>query len=111
MKNKQRNLVTIICAVFLVTLSSGFALSADEETIIGTVNESYQIVTDDYEVYEIGDSEQGDELVNYAGATVEVKGRVHEEDGVKIITVTSFVVIEEAPQEDTEDFYEELFSE
>jgi hypothetical protein len=90
-------------------LSLGQSLSSDEVTVVGTVNDSYQIVTDGYEVYEIGDNELGDELVNHVGATVEVTGEVEEGDGVKIIMVTSFVVIEEALQGDAEDFYEELF--
>ena len=107
MKKNQRNLVIIVCAIFFVALSSGPALSADEVTIVGMVNDYYQIVTDDDEVYEVGDSEQGDELVEHVGARLKVTGTVEEEDGVRIITVTSFVVIEEAPQEDMEDFYEE----
>jgi hypothetical protein len=109
MKKNRKDLVLIVCALFLVALSSSPALSADEETIIGTVNDSYQIVTDAHEVYEIGDSEQGDELVNLIGSTVEVTGRIEEQEGVKIITVTSFVVIEEASQEDMEGFDEEPF--
>jgi hypothetical protein len=94
----------IVCAMFFVTLSFGPALSADKVTILGTINDYYQIETDDSDVYEIGDSEQGDELLSHVGARVEVTGMVEEdEDGMKIITVTSFVVIEEASTEDTED--------
>ena len=109
MKKNRRNIVIIVCAVFLVALSSSPALTADEETIIGTVTDFFQIVTDD-EVYEIGDSEQGDELLGYVGARVEVTGTVEEdEDGIKVITVTSFVVIEEASTVDIEDI--EMFEE
>ena len=107
MKKNQRNLVMVLCSVFFVALVSGPALSADEVTIIGTVNDSYQIVTDDDEVYQIGDSEQGDEVIEYVGARVKVTGSVEEEEGVKIITVTAFKVIEEMLEEDMEGVYEE----
>ena len=103
MRKNQKSLTIIVCAMFFVALSFGPALSYDEETIIGTVNDFFQIVTDDHDVYEIGDNEQGDELMGHVGAIVEVTGTVEEdEDGVKIITVKSFVVIEEASTEDIE---------
>ncbi len=108
MKKNQRNLVIMVCALFFVALSFGPSLSADEVTIVGTVNDYYQIETDDGEAYEVGDSEQGDELVGHVGARVKVTGTVEEdEDGAKVITVTSFVVIQEASAEDTEEFEEE----
>jgi len=110
MKKNDRSLFIIVCAVFFMTLPVGLSSSADEVTIFGTVNDYYQIETDDGEVYEIGDNEQGDELIEHMGERVEVTGTVEEdEDGVKVIMVMSFVVIEEASQEDAEDFYEELF--
>jgi hypothetical protein len=108
MKKNQRNLVTIVCALFFVALSFGPSLSADEVTIVGTVNDYYQIETDDGEAYEIGDSEQGDELVGHVGARVKVTGTVEEdEDGTKVITVTSFVVIQEDSAGDIEGSGEE----
>lgn len=108
MKKNHRNLVIMVCVLFLVALSFGPALSADEVTIVGTVNDYYQIETDDGEAYEIGDSEQGDKLVDHIGARVKVTGTVEEdEDGAKVIMVTSFVVIQEAFAEDTEEFEEE----
>lgn len=109
MKN-HKSLVIIVCAMFFMTLSFGSAISAEKVTILGMVIDFYQIETDDGEVYEIGDSEQGDELLGYVGARVEVTGMVEEdEDGIKVITVTSFVVIEEASTEDIEDI--EMFEE
>jgi hypothetical protein len=108
MKKNQKNLMIIVCAMFFMAFLTVPAISADKVTILGTINDFYGIETDDGEVYEIGDNEQGDELVSYAGARVEVTGTVEEdEDGIKIITVTSFVVIEEASTEDIEMFEEE----
>jgi hypothetical protein len=108
MNKNHRYLVIIVCAMFFVAFSFGPALSADEVTILGTVNDFYGIETDDGEVFEIGDSEQGDELLEYVGARVEVTGTVEEdEDGIKVITITSFIVIEEASTEDIEMFEED----
>ena len=109
MKKYQRNLVIVVCTLFFVALSFGPALSADEVTIVGTVNDYYQIETDEGEVYDIGDSEQGDELIGHTGAIVKATGTVEEdEDGMKVITVTSFVVIQEASAEGTEESEEEM---
>ncbi|MBN1831746.1 MAG: hypothetical protein JW896_06495 [Deltaproteobacteria bacterium] len=103
MEKIHKSLVIIVYAIFFVALSFGSALSADEVTISGTVNDNYEIETDDGEIYEIGDSEQGDELVGYVGSRVEVTGTIEEdEDGVKVITITSFVLLEEASEEDIE---------
>ncbi len=103
MKKIYKSLVIIVCAIFFVALSFGSAISANEVTISGTVNDYYGIETDDGEVYEIGDNEQGDELVEHVGARVEVTGMVEEdEDGVKVITVTSFVLLEDASADDIE---------
>jgi hypothetical protein len=103
MKKIYKSLVIIVCALFFLALSFGSAMSADEVTISGTVNDYYGIETDDGEVYDIGDNEQGDELGGHVGARVEVTGTVEEdEDGVKVITVTSFVLLEGASAEDIE---------
>ena len=103
MKINHKSLMIIVCALFFVALSFGLAISADEVTISGTVNDYYEIETDDGEVYDIGDNEQGDELLEYVGARVEVTGTVEEdEDGVKVIMVTSFVLLEDASAEDIE---------
>jgi hypothetical protein len=107
MKKNHKCLLIIVCTIFFVALSFGSAISADEVTIIGMVNDYYGIETDDGEEYEIGDSEQGDELMRHVGARVEVTGMVEEDEyGVKVITVTSFVLIEEASTEDIEMFEE-----
>ena len=108
MKKNHKSLMIIVCTMFFVALPFSPAISADEVTIVGIVNDNFQIETDYGDVYEIGRSEVDDELLEHAGARVEVTGTVEEdEDGVKVITVTSFVVIEEASTEDIEMFEEE----
>ena len=64
-------------------------------TIVGEVNDQYQIVTKDGTIYEIADTELGEEVLKFIGMVVEVTGVVTEEDGVKVIDVKSFKAKEE----------------
>ena len=64
-------------------------------TIVGEVNDQYQIVTKDGTIYEIADTELGEEVLKFIGAVVEVTGDVIEEDGVKVLDVKSFKAKEE----------------
>jgi hypothetical protein len=71
------------------------AAAMDSATIEGEVNDSYQVVASDGQVYEILESPQGNELVdNHVGEKVKVTGTVQEEGDVKTIGVTSFTIIE-----------------
>ena len=62
---------------------------------MGTVNADGQIVTDNDQVYEIGENKKGDELFELVGKKVKVTGTIKEEDGTKVITVNSYKAIEE----------------
>jgi hypothetical protein len=83
----------IIC-VFLLILICSIPVFANEITITGTINDSYQIVSDNGTVYEVADNDMGDDLLNHVGKTVEVTGVVIEEEGVKIINVKSYKLLE-----------------
>lgn len=94
MKRKARWIALgIIC---ILSFAPGFSspVYADQVTIVGTVNESYQIVTQDGAVYEVADTDMGNDLLNHVGEKVEATGMISEEDGTKIIKVTGFRVIE-----------------
>lgn len=68
---------------------------ANEVTIVGEVNNSYQIVTDG-QIYEVAENKIGNDLVtNYISQTVKITGTIEEKDEVKIITVTTFKVVTE----------------
>ena len=95
MKNRRRILFMGLCFTFLVALLASPASSADPTTIMGTVNDDYQIVTDDEKVYEVAENEKGDEVVELVGKKVKVTGTVEESDGMKIITVTAYEVLED----------------
>jgi bifunctional DNA-binding transcriptional regulator/antitoxin component of YhaV-PrlF toxin-antitoxin module len=66
---------------------------ADEVTLIGEVNDNYQIVVDK-QILEVTNNSAGDDLVvNYVGRKVKVNGSIKEINGVKIITVKSFEAV------------------
>jgi len=74
---------------------SAIAVAAEDVTITGTVNESYQIVDDSGTVYDVAESEKGNDVVELIGKKVEVMGTVVDDDGTKVITIVSYKVIEE----------------
>lgn len=84
----------IMCIVSLVLVFSNPVYAADQVTVVGTVNDSYQIVTQDGAVYEVADTDMGNDMLNHVGEKVEATGVVAEEDGVKVINVTAFRVVE-----------------
>ncbi|MBW2468669.1 MAG: hypothetical protein JRE88_02180 [Deltaproteobacteria bacterium] len=68
---------------------------AAEITIVGEVNDTFQIVADNT-IYEVAETPMGDDLVkNYIAERVQVTGTVEEVDDMKIITVRSFKVVPE----------------
>jgi hypothetical protein len=67
---------------------------AGEITITGTINDTYQIVADNGTVYEVADTDMGNDMLDHVGKTVKVIGEVIEEDGVKVINVKSYNVME-----------------
>ena len=66
MKTNRKELVLLLCLLFLLLGSTVPALAGEQVTIWGTVNASYQIVTEDQQVYDVAESEQGDEVVVYS---------------------------------------------
>jgi hypothetical protein len=83
----------IICILSFALMCSN-PVFADEITITGTINDTYQIVTDDGTVYEVADTDLGNDLLNHIGKTVEVVGKIFEEEGVKVINVKSYKILE-----------------
>lgn len=95
MKKNKKFLFAGFLAMLMIAFLSGPAISADSVTIVGIMNNSYQIVTGNDQVYEIAEGEKGDELIEFVDKKVKVTGTVEEDDGTKAITVTSYEVIEE----------------
>lgn len=88
----------VIALAMLAAMGVAAAASeAPEVELTGEINEIYQFVTDDGEVYEIGINDVGNELVDsHINDKVRLRGTVGTaEDGARVITVTSFEVISE----------------
>ncbi|MFC1577782.1 hypothetical protein ACFL36_02100 [Thermodesulfobacteriota bacterium] len=87
----------ILTTVCLITAP----VAANTVTLVGEVNDNRQIVADN-EIYEVENNAVGDDLVrNYIAQKVKVIGELNvvrqsdQTDEYKIITVESFVVVEE----------------
>ena len=89
------SIVFIVLLAFSVFLSSPVIAEPTTVTIVGEVNDQYQIVAQDGIIYEIADTELGNEVLKLIGEVVEVTGDVKEEDGVKVLNVKSFKAKEE----------------
>lgn len=94
MHKTTKRLLTVILIIGFVSMFAGFAIGGDV-TIVGTVNDEYQIVDDAGTVYDVADNEKGEELMEHVGKKIQVKGTVMEGDDGKLITITSYMVIEE----------------
>jgi hypothetical protein len=101
MKNITKYLIIGICLMVFIAMPFGSAVadeSATEETekpstIIGTVNDNYQVVTDNGQTFDIEVNDPGNELVDHVGTKVEVVGIVEEVDGIKSINVVSYKIL------------------
>jgi hypothetical protein len=90
----KRSLVIAIVLLVSISLLASPGM-AKRVTLIGEINDNYQIVADN-QIYEVDDTPVGDDLVrNYMAFRVKVIGVLKEEDDIKIVTVESFEVIGE----------------
>jgi len=94
MHKNIKKLLTGILVLSFVSMFAGFAVGGDL-TIVGTVNDENQLVDNDGTVYELADNEKGQELMEHVGKKIQVMGTVVEGDDGKLITITSYTVIEE----------------
>ena len=86
--------VCMVLTIFLFLSISTLAL-AGEVTLMGEVNESYQLVSNG-QIYEIADTPKGNEMAeNFISSKVKVTGTVEEKNEMKTITVVNFEVMPE----------------
>lgn len=78
------------CMLFMIAQSS---TGMEKTTVLGVLNDNYQVVNDEGEKYLIGDTEKGIEMESLVGSRVEVFGEVFETDGELYINVEEFLVI------------------
>ena len=91
---KKTFFVVSVMAFLMVSIFLSTNVLAEEITIRGRVNDKYQIVSEDGQIYEVQENEKGDEVVlQNIGKIVKISGTIEESDeGDKIITVISYEV-------------------
>lgn len=96
MKRKVIKRMMVGVAVIMIMAVPFFALAAESVTITGEVNDSYQLVDGNGQVYEVADTTEGNELVeNHIGEKATVSGTLEQDQDVKVLTVTQFKIISE----------------
>jgi len=91
---KDIKLVRTVLLILLL-LSIATPALAGEVTLIGEVNESYQLVSNG-QIYEIADTPKGNEMAeNFISSKVKVTGTIEEKNEIKTITVINFEVAPE----------------
>ncbi|MCB2146333.1 MAG: hypothetical protein KQI81_07640 [Deltaproteobacteria bacterium] len=96
MKRGKMKVLMVLFTLVLISASPFAAMASGPVTIQGEVNDSYQIVDSDGQVYEIADTAKGNDLVeNHIGEKAKVVGTVQQDQDVKIITITSFEILAE----------------
>jgi len=96
-RKMEKNMSKIFLGILIIGLTvflSGIAIAGAEVSISGVINEDGQLVDDDGMAYDIAESEEGDQIMEMVGSKVTVKGTVMEAEGTKIITISSFKIIE-----------------
>ena len=93
-KGLRIHLIGLVLAILVFQFLCAPVLAGDM-TLIGEVNDNYQLVSDG-QIYEIADTPKGNEMAeNYISAKVKVTGTVEEKNEMKTITVVNFEVIPE----------------
>jgi len=95
MEKKMKPIFLGILIIGLTVFLSGIAMAGAELSISGVINDDGQLVGDDGTAYDIAENEEGDQIIEMVGSKVTVKGTVMEAEGTKIITVSTFKIIEE----------------
>lgn len=91
---KRKAFIWLGLMVCLVALT-GMPAMAKEVTIVGEINDEFQLVTED-QVYDIAETALGKEMVaKHISSVVEVTGAVKTIDDAPVITVKSYKVKDE----------------
>ena len=95
MKARNKILAFGVLCFTAAFLFYSYVVFAAEITIVGEVNDTFQIVANNT-IYDVAETPMGDDLVkNYIAEKVQVTGTVEEKDDMKIITVKSFKIVPE----------------
>jgi len=80
--------------LMVLLMAMSIAALADEQIILGSINEKYQITGQDGKIYEIAKEDREPDLLQGIGKKVEVVGVVEKEGGKMIIRISQFSIIE-----------------
>lgn len=93
---KKSKIIYLITSIFILTIMLiGISSAGNTITIVGFVNEDYQIVDQKGAVYEVADNEKGDEVLELVGKQVKVTGNLMDADDTPIINITLYEVIDD----------------
>jgi len=96
MKQGINRFMMVLITLVLISAVPLAAMVSEPVTIQVGVNDSYQIVDSNGQIYEIAETEKGNDLVeNHIGEKAKVVGTVQQDQDVKIITITAFEILAE----------------
>ena len=96
MKRGKMTFMTVLITLVLISAFPLAAMASEPVTIQGEINDSYQIVDSNGQVYEIAETEKGNDLVeNHIGEKAKVVGTLQQDQDVKILTITAFEILAE----------------
>lgn len=96
MKKGKMNMWVVLIALAMITLLPLAAMASEPVTVEGEVNDNFQIVDADGQVFEIADTVRGTDLVeNHIGEKAKVVGTLEQDQEVNILTVTTFEILAE----------------
>lgn len=95
MKKNIKQIFISISIISLTVFLSGIAITGSEVSISGIINEDGQLVDDDGVTYDISENDEGNEVMEMVGQKMTLNGTVVEADGTKLITISTFKIMEE----------------
>ena len=96
MRKGQLTSMMVLIALTIIMTVSLTVLASESITLGGKVNESYQVVSNDGQIYEVADTIKGNDLVdNHIGQKTKLTGTIKQDCDDIIIKVTNFQILEE----------------
>lgn len=95
MYRKNRFSGVLVAGLLMSIMMFSLQATAAEVMVVGMVNDSYQIVTDDGETYAVADTEVGNEMLDQVGKKVEITGTIEGDGDDKVLTVASYRIVDE----------------
>lgn len=98
MNNKK--VMSVLLTLLVMSALCVTAVLAADMTIKGTISDDGKLQAENGEEYTIAENPKGLEVMGLAGESVTIKGAVTDNEGEKIISVTSYSVQEERRERD-----------